>query len=464
MSAWRGQTGAAMDVLFLSESSLGPLDQGFRVHGVNMAMALARRGLRVAMASLCPTQVETLPEAARGLLHPWPAASPCDLSQAGALGCGVLGWPRRRLLRYLAPGLSKLAGALRLVRELSPRVVIGLGPHGAILLKLLQRSFEQRQASASRTVSETPTLIWYAADELCFFHASCLLRETPSLWPARLKKLAVSAGLEQLFARGLPRGIGVSPTDSHLLHHLAGICRVHTIRNGVDTAYFTPQSACPHTLSNVVVRGCESPAGPTLAFWGRMDFEPNVDAMTWFVQHVWPGLRQNHPKAVLTIAGKAPTPAVQRLAEVPGVQVVGEVADIRPLAWRAAVTILPMRCGGGIKNKLLEAAAMGCAIVASPLAVKGLVLDDASAMRVCRSPASWQHAIEELWSQPDKTQRMGQAARAWVLRHHTWDQAAAALASACNLPPQQFARLIHGHARTALAIPPTGREPHREAA
>jgi glycosyltransferase involved in cell wall biosynthesis len=111
-----------------------------------------------------------------------------------------------------------------------------------------------------------------------------------------------------------------------------------------------------------------------------------------------------------------------------GIRIHGEVADIRPLAHAAALTILPMRCGGGIKNKLLEAAALGRPIVASARAVDGLELpSDHHALRVCGGAASWVRTIDDLWADAAAATVMGACARDWVERNHRWSDVAAGL-------------------------------------
>ena len=92
------------------------------------------------------------------------------------------------------------------------------------------------------------------------------------------------------------------------------------------------------------------------------------------------------------------------------------------------MTILPMRSGTGIKNKLLEAAAMGRPIVASPHAVRGLMFDGLQEpLAICDQPAQWIETICRLWSDPALRARLGNEARQWVVRRHSWQAAAAEL-------------------------------------
>jgi glycosyltransferase involved in cell wall biosynthesis len=405
-----------IDALFISELALWPLDQGFKVHGYHMAAALASLGLRVKVASLAPPPVEP-PDNLRAMMAPWPAPKDEHVKQFNAGWSGPLGVVRRGLARYLIDRPQRMAGVIPLVDRHRPRAVIGLGLHSPMMLAALRR------------VRPVPC-VWYGADELINFHLSCLRRDPWRHWPARARALALHAALERSFVCGLDGAIGVSPRDTFLLRWMAGARRAVTIRNGVDL------NAWPFDTPGAQPRQPNS-----LVFWGRMDFEPNIDAVCWFARRVWPRLKREQPDAVWRIAGKNPDARVIALSRLPGVEVLGEVEDVRPLAQQSSATILPMRCGGGIKNKLLEAAALGCAIVVSPAAVRGLTIDpDRRTWPLCRSPEQWVQAVRQLWSDPALGASIGRNARAWVEKHHDWTNAARALAGwLCSLPPRGLA-------------------------
>jgi polysaccharide biosynthesis protein PslH len=427
-----------LDILFVSEHPLWPLDQGFRIRGYHMARELAGMGLRVGAASMTPMP----PGAAdplRAISIGWPRADDDDVRQLHDGWRGPLSALRRRLVKHQGCDPLKLAGILPLVQHHQPKAVIGLGQHSPMMLRAIQHRSDIR-------------CIWYAADELVSFQLSCLRRERLAAVRHRLHQAALYAALENAFARGLDGAIAVSDADGAMLRRVAGPRRVTTIRNGVDTDYFQPD---PH----------QPPAGRQLVFWGRMDFEPNIDAVTWFAREIWPALRRRHRDAVWHIVGKHPHPRVQALADVPGIRVTGEVEDLRPIVRAAGVAILPMRCGGGIKNKLLEAAAMGLAIAASPRAVAGLdhVADPNSggAFIICRSPEQWIHGVSRLWSDAAYAQRLCRNALAWVRRCHSWPAAAASLVDWLNTFEHKPASPPIRAAKTAasFAIPP-----HKEAA
>ena len=159
-------------------------------------------------------------------------------------------------------------------------------------------------------------------------------------------------------------------------------------------------------------------------FWGRLDFGPNVQALEWFCRHVWPALRRRVPDAAFTIYGFQPTPPSRLWHSSPGIRLIPDLPDLRDEVARHQVVVLPFVSGGGIKNKLLEAASMGKAVVCSPRAFLGLRTGKGLPLVQARRPAEWVEAVRSLWSDPDRRRQLGANARQWVLDAHTWDAAA----------------------------------------
>jgi sugar transferase (PEP-CTERM/EpsH1 system associated) len=143
----------------------------------------------------------------------------------------------------------------------------------------------------------------------------------------------------------------------HLSTHRA-TDRIAFVQNGIDLTYYQPVSRRSRSQS--------------IIFTGAMDYFPNIDAVTYFVHEILFRVRMKFPEAEFLIVGSRPSPAVLRLASVPGVKVVGGVADVRPFIARAHVAVVPLRISQGIQNKLLEALASGLRVVATPNAAAGL--------------------------------------------------------------------------------------------
>jgi glycosyltransferase involved in cell wall biosynthesis len=186
---------------------------------------------------------------------------------------------------------------------------------------------------------------------------------------------------------------------------------VELVPNGVDAEIFQPLSLP------------EEPA--TIVFSGAMSFGPNVAAAQLLVRDILPLVRTSVPDARVVLAGRDPSAAVQALAG-PQVEVTGSVSDLRPFLARATLVACPMVSGSGVKNKVLEAMAMGRAIVATPLAVEGLDIEPGRHVAVADGPAAVAATIIDLLRDASARRRMGQAARERVAERYTWEACAAA--------------------------------------
>jgi glycosyltransferase involved in cell wall biosynthesis len=132
------------------------------------------------------------------------------------------------------------------------------------------------------------------------------------------------------------------------------------IPNGVDLAYFQPT-------------GQHDKKPESMVFAGRMSWYPNAAAMRFMVREVWPLMTKQCPGATLTIIGKSPEQElIAAAARDPRITVTGFVDDVRPYLESASVYVCPIFDGGGTKLKILDALAMGCALVAHPVACEGI--------------------------------------------------------------------------------------------
>ena len=163
---------------------------------------------------------------------------------------------------------------------------------------------------------------------------------------------------EQDVAREFDASLFVSADEAALFRQLAPDAseRVGYLDNGVDHAYFTPESDYEDPYD-----GCRA----VIVFTGAMDYWANIDAVTWFSREVFPAVRESVNTARFVIVGARPSDEVRSLASIPGISVTGAVKDIRPYLSHARVAVAPMRVARGVQNKVLEAMAMGKFVVAS---------------------------------------------------------------------------------------------------
>jgi glycosyltransferase involved in cell wall biosynthesis len=164
---------------------------------------------------------------------------------------------------------------------------------------------------------------------------------------------------------------------------------------------------------------------PRVLFLGSFVHPPNVDGAIRLAREIFPAVRARVPSARLEIVGDAPPAAVRRLAEE-AVVVTGRVPDTWPHIEAAAIVAAPLRLGGGMRVKVLEALAAGKALVATPRAVAGLELEPGIHAAVGERDAELADALVELLEDPARRRRMGAAAREWARDRLDWRHAIAA--------------------------------------
>jgi polysaccharide biosynthesis protein PslH len=223
--------------------------------------------------------------------------------------------------------------------------------------------------------------------------------------------------------RGLPdwaRAVTlVSEAEAELYRRFRPAGAVHAITNGVDLETFRPDPSAPE-------QGC--------VFVGALDYRPNVDGAVWFCRDIWPAIRRRHPRATISLVGRRPAAAVRRLGREPGVELIGPVPDVRPHLAGAAVAVVPLRIARGVQNKVLEALAMGKAVVASPQALAGLRAEPGVHALAASTPHEWAEAVSRLLEDEALRRGLGSAGRRYVEEHHRWETCLGPFAPLLGLP------------------------------
>ncbi len=221
------------------------------------------------------------------------------------------------------------------------------------------------------------------------------------------------ARYERCMLRTADRIIAVSEADRAALLALGGDpLRMVVAPNGVDAAFFSRAAlarAGGATLTFVA---------PTLVFSGTLDYRPNVDALGWFCAHVLPLIRATHPQVRLLAVGKRPDAAVQHLAARGDLTLTGEVADVRPYLTGAAVYVLPMRIGGGIRLKLLEGLALEVPLVSTALGAEGIPeIEHGRQLLLADTPQTFAAAVNRLLEDRELAARLATAGRELAERY-----------------------------------------------
>lgn len=234
-------------------------------------------------------------------------------------------------------------------------------------------------------------------------------------WPASAvygRESRTLLGFERRVAAAVDTSLLVSPQEAELFRRLApaSAARIDHVTNGVDHLYFDPADTFPNPFGD---------GEETVVFTGAMDYWANVDAVVWFATEILPAARAAWPDLRFCIVGANPTAAVRDLAALPGVSVTGRVADVRPYVAHAVAAVAPLRLARGIQNKVLEAMAMGKAVVATPEAVEGIDARAGDDILVAGDAATFADRLAAV-KEADRRRALGARARALILDRYCW--------------------------------------------
>ena len=197
-----------------------------------------------------------------------------------------------------------------------------------------------------------------------------------------------------------------SDIDAAVFQHHCAEDAIKIIPNGVDVTHYVPDFTT------------EAPAH--LIYIGSMDWYPNEDAVAFFADEVLPRIQEKVPDVAFSIVGGNPSVRVQKLAERDDVVVTGRVPEIKPYFAEATVFVVPLRIGSGTRLKILEALAMGKAIVSTTVGAEGLDLRDGEEIFIADEPIAFADAVTRLLTDSQLRRRIGENGRARVERDYDW--------------------------------------------
>lgn len=388
-------------ILFLTPQLPYPPEQGTAIRNYNIIANVAQRH-EVHLLSFAPSP-EALEAAA-------PLHSLCYTVDSVPVPKRTV-WQRLSLLATSWPDI-----AYRLVSPLfSERLAVTLATRNFDVIQVegLEMAPYGYQALARR-LNHRPLLVFDAhnAEYLLQYRIAKVDLQTLWRWPGALYSTVQWLKLRRYegdFCRRVDAVVAVSDADAKALTRLVPGLKPLVLPNGVDIAHYQALDITPATL------GSEA-----LVFTGKMDFRPNVDAVIWFANEVLPLIRERVPQACFYIVGKNPHPRLDALRGRPGVMVTGYVEDVRPYITAAAVYVVPLRTGGGTRLKLLEAMAMGKAIVSTTLGCEGVYLRAGREVLLADTPRAFADAVLSLLANEPRRADLGRAAALFAAEHYDW--------------------------------------------
>lgn len=375
-----------------------PPDHGGRIRAAHLLRGLARRHRVTALGVIADPAEEraAAPLRADGIelravLRP---------RRFGALG----GADRARKLLNLALGRSDLEARFRSGAVDAAVRALG-GPFDVALAETLWGA-----AAALAVPARVHALDAHNVESVVAERAAA--RERGGLARALARREAANLRRrEAALVRRFGLVVAVSGEDAAGLRALAPGARVEVVSNAVDTEALDPLP----------------PAGPpeTILFAGSCNYPPNEEAALWLLREIVPPLRAKLPRLVVLLLGADPSRRVlDAAAATGGVEAPGWVPDLRPWYARAHVAVAPLRVGGGTRTKILEAMALGRAVVATRLGAEGLPFRDGAELMLADEPRAFADAVAALVAQPARRAELERRARAAVEREFSAARAA----------------------------------------
>jgi len=186
--------------------------------------------------------------------------------------------------------------------------------------------------------------------------------------------------------------------------------KVSVVPNGVDLITFAPNTGNMLAVDE-----------PVLVFTGAMDYWPNIDAVIWFTEQVFPLILAKEPLAQFFIVGAHPKPEILALRKKANVVVTGFVEDIRDYIAIADICVAPLRIARGIQNKVLEAMAMGKAVVATTSAIEGITAENGQHVMIADTAEEYAKTVLHLLRHKDQREILGTNARQCMELKYSWE-------------------------------------------
>ncbi|WP_454883642.1 TIGR03087 family PEP-CTERM/XrtA system glycosyltransferase [Sphingomonas oryzagri] len=377
------------DLLFLAHRVPFPPDRGDKMRSFNILKHLAERH-RVHLAAFADDEADE--HAAEGL-RPLVARMHIERRTRSRAVAAALSLPLRRAASVMAFAHTGMAAFV----------------DGLLTDEPIEHLYVFSSQMAQYAPDDRPFVMDFVDMDSEKFAAYGRDAKAPMRWMWRREARRLFH-FERETARRAVVSLFVSEAEAALFRERTKLSeeRVQALENGIDLERYKPE---PHPQGRA----------PLIVFTGQMDYPPNIEAAGSFARQTMPAIRARFPQARFAIVGRKPDASLIAMEGMHGVEVTGEVPDVRPWLVDADVVVAPLRIARGIQNKVLEAMAMGRPVVASRQAFEGIDAEPGRELIVAEDPRSEGEAVAALLSDPVGAEAIGAAARARVEARYAWD-------------------------------------------
>jgi len=206
----------------------------------------------------------------------------------------------------------------------------------------------------------------------------------------------------------------ITEEDKERIERMNPSVKTCIIPAGVDTSYFYPLKI-------------EEESG-SLVFVGDLSWLPNVDGVLWFYSRVWPRIKKASLPVKFYVIGRRPPEKIRKLSKKDkNIVVTGFVRDIRPYVAKCSVYVVPLRIGGGMRLKILEAMAMERPVVATSVGAEGIMATERENIMLADGEADFAERVVELLKERNLRRRVAQGGKRLIERKYRWETVVEAL-------------------------------------
>ncbi len=153
----------------------------------------------------------------------------------------------------------------------------------------------------------------------------------------------------------------------------------------------------------------------TIMFLGKMDYDPNIIAVSYFVKNIFPKLKPKYNNLRFLVVGAKPTKEILDFAQIDGIEVTGFVENTEPYFQNSTIVIAPMLSGAGVQNKIIQAMSYGCCVATTSLGAEGIMLKGGE-LAIFDGDEEWINGISYLLNNRNLRIKMGKNARETIIQ------------------------------------------------